>query len=222
MKTLSAIIYVILLSSCVARQTTVNVISQPPGAFITEVATGKLSPERTPNTIFIYNIDASFPKDTSGCYLIKALEATWPSGATARTPDPIKLCGNPGEHFTVTIDRPVDEPGLETDRTFADSYAHSKYETSKKSPQATTDAPAANNALILLGAIADGVSQGLEQHNAEQRQRQIIREEINRANTLSLPIYKTDPFPKSWYVHTPNGSSLYCTQYYDGGTVQCN
>jgi len=74
---------------------------------------------------------------------------------------------------------------------------------------------------ILTGAIS-GIAQGLEQHNAEQRQRQIIREEVNRANTLNQPSYKTDPYPKSWNVRGPNGTMSYCTQYYEGGVVQCN
>lgn len=62
-------------------------------------------------------------------------------------------------------------------------------------------------AALFTGAL-QGVSQGLEQQNA------------NRAN-IQNPPNTINSYPKSWTVNV-NGKTTYCTQYYDGGTVQCN
>jgi hypothetical protein len=75
------------LSGC---QTTLSVYSQPEGAYMTEVSTGRVFGMAPIHVV--YNKDGlEKNKDASGCYLVKGFDARWISGATTSI-KPIQLC----------------------------------------------------------------------------------------------------------------------------------
>ena len=99
----------LLLSSC-GSQYTLNIDTVPTGATI-----------RTPGydagyapTKIHYNPDPKFIDPTTKCWRAKMITATWLSGATAASNNPIQLCGE-FDTWTLTLKRPSDYPGLQTD-----------------------------------------------------------------------------------------------------------
>ncbi len=83
-----------LLVGCSAPQTTVTWHSNVPGARITELGTNKYW-EGIPY-ILPYNWNANHLNE-NGCLKIRGVVAKWPSGYSVTTPDPILLCGEPGQ-----------------------------------------------------------------------------------------------------------------------------
>ena len=62
--------------------------------------------------------DPNFRDPTSKCFMVKGFHATWQSGATVASLDPLPLCGD-GNAWTLTLKRPSGQPGLETDQEVA-------------------------------------------------------------------------------------------------------
>lgn len=110
------LIFMLVLSGC-ATQSTLQIYSQPVGAYITEVGTSTtlgIAP-----TAAYYNASAlNQTRQPDGCYLVKGFTAKWVSGATS-TMSPIRLCGSNTDTYNITINRGSDHPDLEKDLTFA-------------------------------------------------------------------------------------------------------
>ena len=101
----------LLISAC-ANQYVLNVDTVPTGATIRQVGVAGASAAPTPIS---YNYpDPKFRDPTTKCFMVKGFHATWQSGATATSQDPLQLCGEGGT-WTLTLNRPSGYPGLETD-----------------------------------------------------------------------------------------------------------
>lgn len=90
-KLIALAVGVIDLPGC-ATHATLSVLSQPPGAYITEKGSGKALGMAPVNSYYEGASLQGF-KDTEGCYLVQGLEARWVSGARGATMDSIRLCG---------------------------------------------------------------------------------------------------------------------------------
>ncbi len=116
MKTQFLVILLLSLSGC-ATQSTLQIYSQPIGAYITEVGTSTtlgISP-----TAAYYNAsDLHQNKQPDGCYLVKGYTARWVSGATS-TMNPIRICGSSTGTYNITLNRDSEYPDLEKDLNFA-------------------------------------------------------------------------------------------------------
>lgn len=117
MNKITSLVLVATLSGC-ASQSTLTVVSQPAGAYITETETGKAI--GTAPTVVYYDSKALTQyKDSSGCFLVKGFNAQWVSGATATSPSLIRLCGSTSGAYTYQFSRDSNAPGLEKDLDFA-------------------------------------------------------------------------------------------------------
>lgn len=109
-----------LLSGC-ASQAHLTILSDPAGAQITEDGGGWQS--GVAPIIVVYNKSAlKQSRDTSGCYLVHGFLARWPSGYTAKSGSPIRLCGSATASYTITISNPgpSSEEDLENARQVED------------------------------------------------------------------------------------------------------
>lgn len=110
------LVFMLFLSGC-ATQSTLQIYSQPVGAYITEVGTSTtlgIAP-----TAAYYNASAlNQNKQPDGCYLVKGFTAKWVSGATASM-NPIRLCGSNTGTYNITLNRGNEHPDLEKDLNFA-------------------------------------------------------------------------------------------------------
>ncbi len=109
-------ILLIFLSGC-ATQSTLNIYSQPIGAYITEVGTSTTY-GITPTVAYYNVLDLLRHKQPDGCYLVKGFTAKWVSGATS-TMSPIRICGSTTGTYNITLSRDSSHPDLEKDLTFA-------------------------------------------------------------------------------------------------------
>lgn len=116
MKILTLALFIFSLWGC-STQATLNVFSQPTGAYITEIGTS-LTLGIAPTSAVYNPLILRNNKDNNGCYLVKGLKAKWVSGATS-TLNPIRLCGSPTSTYNITINRDSSYPGLEKDLNFA-------------------------------------------------------------------------------------------------------
>ena len=89
-----------VLGGC-ATQASLAVYSQPPGAYLTEVGTGRVL-GIAPAASYYQEKLLHNHKDAQGCYLVKGVEATWVSGAQAVT-DPVRLCGSSTGNYQITL-----------------------------------------------------------------------------------------------------------------------
>jgi len=84
-----------------AHRATLYIYSQPTGAHITEVETGK-SYGATPVIVW-YDPAALIPhKNAEGCYIVKGFEAQWATGARAIM-NPVKLCGSIVGNYNISL-----------------------------------------------------------------------------------------------------------------------
>lgn len=117
MKSITFATLILALAGC-ASQSSLTVISQPSGAYITETETGKA--QGTAPIVVYYDSKAmSQYKDASGCFLVKGFDARWVSGATASSPSSIRLCGSSSGAYTYQFSRDSSAPGLDKDLDFA-------------------------------------------------------------------------------------------------------
>lgn len=106
----------LLMSLAVAGcHATLNVMSQPEGALVTEIGTGTAFGV-TPVSLS-YDL-LSEPRGADGCYRTKGLSLRWASGASAALPA-VLLCGGALNSYEITFSRPLDYPGLDRDLMFA-------------------------------------------------------------------------------------------------------
>jgi hypothetical protein len=116
MRFFAASIASLALAGCASSTVYVQVNTQPAGAFVTEFGTAV--------AIGMSPAYASYPRtsltsrDATGCAIVRGFRAKWPSGAAAKSPDTLRLCGS-GEVFNITIARDPNDPGLEQDLEFA-------------------------------------------------------------------------------------------------------
>ncbi len=133
---LIAITLLLFLTGC-ATHSTLTVSSQPSGAYITEIASGKaygLTP-------FVVKYDAKAMtgyKDATGCYLVRGFDAKWISGASATSGQTIRLCGGNTGAYTYQFSRDTNTPGLEKDIDFA--MKQSAIRAQQQQAQAAQDA----------------------------------------------------------------------------------
>jgi hypothetical protein len=113
---LIALLSVAVLAGC-ATQASLSVYSQPPGAYLTEVGTGRVL-GIAPAASYYQGKVLQNHKDAQGCYLVKGVEATWVSGARAVT-DPVRFCGSSTGNYHITLNRDASYPNLEKDLQFA-------------------------------------------------------------------------------------------------------
>lgn len=105
---------VVALAGCASRvpanTVELTVVSQPPGAYITEkgTGTGGVSP-----IVLRYPV-AGLPKDKNGCSVVKGFDAKWVSGAVASTNSTLLFCAA-GNKFHYVLNRNPDAPGLDRD-----------------------------------------------------------------------------------------------------------
>lgn len=117
MNKMVSVIALVFLSGC-ATHATLSVLSQPEGAYITEMVSGTALGIAPINT---YYEAASLQnsKDAQGCYLVRGFEARWVSGARATTGESIRLCGSSTGGYNITVNRDPSHPNFEKDLQFA-------------------------------------------------------------------------------------------------------
>ena len=112
------ILSALALASCgTATHATLAVYSQPPGAYLTEVGTGRVLGLAPAASYYEGQVLQQY-KDGQGCYIVKGVEARWVSGARAMT-DPVRLCGSATGSYNITLNRDASSPDLEKDLQFA-------------------------------------------------------------------------------------------------------
>ncbi len=102
------ILAALMLPAC-AETYTLTVRSEPSGALLRTSEFPK----------YVLNAPVMYPyveprRSKNGCRQVKQITATWLSGATAASDDPVYLCGRDFRNWTLTLTRP-DHFGLETD-----------------------------------------------------------------------------------------------------------
>ena len=107
---------VIAVVFCTACETAykINYVTEPRGGYVTYTRTGDavgIAPK-----IVNYGNNASYK--SGGCYQVAPVTATWASGASVSHTQNTKLCGGV-RTYTVTLSRPANYPGLQTDLQLA-------------------------------------------------------------------------------------------------------
>lgn len=138
---------VLFLSGC-ATHSTLTVSSQPSGAYITEIGSGKAYGV-TPIVVKYDSKAISGYKDATGCYLVRGFDAKWISGASATSGQSIRLCGSNISAYTYHFNRNTNAPGLDKDIDFA--MKQSALRAQQQQAQAAQDA-AILQALTLMQA----------------------------------------------------------------------
>lgn len=117
MRKIASFIFVLLLTGCASDTVLLYVHTQPPGAYVTETATG-MALGASPAVANYSRASLKGHKDKTGCSIVKGFRAQWVSGATATTDDLIRLCGS-SDSYNITIPRSPSDPGLEKDLEFS-------------------------------------------------------------------------------------------------------
>ena len=110
----------LLLCGCATgpTQATLTVISQPAGAYVTEIDTGRTLGMAPVNSFYDVMALVNSPAGP-GCWLVKGFNAQWASGATGTTGPTVKLCGVATGSYNITINRDPSYPNLEADLNVA-------------------------------------------------------------------------------------------------------
>lgn len=143
---ISVLAHALFACGC-ASYATLTVRSQPTGAYIT--GRGSYQPNLAPVSYYFDAAQLAPFKDSKGCYRVAGLSARWVSGATAKSADPIRLCGGVTGTYEVVLKRPDTVSGLEKDLEFA-----LKVESLQAQQRAATAAEWAATAAILAPATA--------------------------------------------------------------------
>jgi hypothetical protein len=105
-----------LLTGC-ATQASLTVYSQPEGAYITEIGTGRVYGV-APLTVAYDAAPLFATKQPDGCFRVLGFEVRWVSGAKA-TLETVAICGSATGTYNITFSRPADFPDIEKDLQFA-------------------------------------------------------------------------------------------------------
>lgn len=132
----------VLGTGCATMPNTVGVTfySQPDGALLHEHVSNRdigMAPVR-----LVYTWDPRFI--VGNCLHIQGVTAKWVSGVTTSTTDRIRICGAPGGEFNVSLPRPRNASGLQTDMQFALQVQQTR------AIQAQSDAALATQSLMFL------------------------------------------------------------------------
>ena len=113
-----------------------TVHSEPEGAALTAAGSGA-SLGRAPAVLVFASDDLENARQANGCYLVRGIEATWPSGA-ALTTKTIELCGDDQRNFEVVLQRPTAAPNLEQDVDYARAMRAADMEQHRRDQQHRT------------------------------------------------------------------------------------
>ncbi|HTR00234.1 MAG TPA: hypothetical protein VMH83_09600 [Candidatus Acidoferrum sp.] len=106
-----------LASTASAGEVRLMVFSQPEGAYLTELGSGK-SLGITPVALDYDEQSLARHQMADGCYVVDGIAARWASGASTNV-ESVRLCHDQSDLLQVTLTRPLDYPGLETDQRIA-------------------------------------------------------------------------------------------------------
>ncbi len=104
------------LTGC-ATQASLTVFTQPEGAYITEVGTGRVYGV-APTSVFYDKGPLVATRQPDGCFRVRGFEVRWVSGAKANL-ETVAICGSPTGGYSITFSRPANFPDLEKDLQFA-------------------------------------------------------------------------------------------------------
>ena len=113
-----------------------TVHSEPEGAALTAAGSGA-SLGRAPAVLVFASDDLENARQANGCYLVRGIEATWPSGAAVAT-ETIELCGGDQQNFEVVLQRPTAAPNLEQDVDYARAMRAADMEQHRRDQQHRT------------------------------------------------------------------------------------
>lgn len=97
---------------------TLRIYSQPTGAYVSELGTGRVF-GITPTVAYYSAESLAGARDASGCYRVHGFEARWVSGARAPSQASLRLCSGPTDTYDLVITRNPSDAGLEKDLQFA-------------------------------------------------------------------------------------------------------
>ena len=113
-----------------------TVHSEPEGAALTAAGSGVFL-GRAPAVLVFASDDLENARQANGCYLVRGIEATWPSGAAVAT-ETIELCGGDQQNFEVVLQRPTAAPNLEQDVDYARAMRAADMEQHRRDQQHRT------------------------------------------------------------------------------------
>jgi hypothetical protein len=116
LKKITMTIAFVALGGCASKYVTLQVHTQPAGAYITQTSGAVLG--ASPVASQYLRSELKKHRDSTGCALVQGFSAQWVSGATATSEPTIRLCGS-HDTFTTTIARSASAPGLDKDLEFA-------------------------------------------------------------------------------------------------------
>lgn len=117
MKNYPACLALAFLVGCAAQSTRITVNTEPAGGYVTEIGSGAAF-GMGPTTVQYEKKNLGNYRDAAGCALVRGFRAQWVSGATAKTENSVRLCGN-GDYYTINLNRNPSDPGLDKDLEFA-------------------------------------------------------------------------------------------------------
>ena len=126
----------IIMLGC-SSNSMLTVHSEPEGAALTAAGSGA-SLGRAPAVLVFASDDLENARQANGCYLVRGIEATWPSGAALAT-GTIELCGSGDQrNFELVLQRPTAAPNLEQDVDYARAMRAADMEQHRRDQQHRT------------------------------------------------------------------------------------
>ena len=122
-----------------STQASLTILSQPEGAYVTEIATGRVIGV-APTSVVYDGARLFATKQPDGCYRVRGFEVRWVSGAKAAL-EMVSICGSATGAYNITFSRPADFPDLEKDLLF--SLQVQTLRAQQQQAQAAQDAAAA-------------------------------------------------------------------------------
>lgn len=146
----------------------IRIDTVPDGATIAWQGSGAQEPDSAfavyrPRPFTVYLPKPETGDVIDGCYVIKGLMATWESGAESRSDPVMRLCDGPTTYY-LRLERPEDEPGLESDLEVQERLwaARAKHRAEEEEALREEAAEAAKGTVELLGKVGEGMEKGLE------------------------------------------------------------
>ena len=127
------------------------IYTQPLGGYVSEQETGLVA--GVAPAWIKYDRKALAAHRDGDCYRVKGVEATWASGAKARSESIITLCGG-GDTFNVTLARDPSSPGLDRDLQLAAQLQQANAQFQQASAQRAANAMALYSAFVARPPVA--------------------------------------------------------------------